>query len=105
MDAYWSIDIGELAQRLESSEKGLSSTEADARLRKYGSNQLRDHRSLSRLRVFWNQLRSPLLLLLVFAAGASALTGEWIDASIVIVIVASTVSIGYAREYSAQAAA
>jgi hypothetical protein len=35
---------------------------------------------LSRLSVLGRQLRSPLLLLLVFAAGASALTGEWVDA-------------------------
>jgi Mg2+-importing ATPase len=105
IDAYWSIDFGELAQRLRSSEKGLTSAEAVTRLLQFGANELREQQSLSRLRVFWNQLRSPLLLLLVFAAGASALTGEWIDASIVIVIVVATVGIGYAREYSAQAAA
>src|SRR5262249_3664909 len=58
----------------------------------------------SRLRVSANQLRSPLLLLLVFAAAASAFTGEWVDATIVLVIVAATVVIGYSREYSAEAA-
>ena len=52
-----------------------------------------------------NQLRSPLLLLLVFAAGASALTGEWVDAAIVLAIVVASVGIGYSREYRAQAAA
>src|SRR6185503_20859087 len=66
---------------------------------------LRERQSLSRARVFWNQIRSPLLLLLVFAAGASAFTGEWIDATIVLAIVAATVGIGYTREYSAEAAA
>ena len=44
------------------------------------------------------QLRSPLLLLLVFAAGASVLTGEWLDASIVLTIVIATVAVGYSRE-------
>ena len=33
--------------------------------------------------MLWNQLRSPLLLLLLFAAGASVVTGEWVDAAIV----------------------
>jgi len=60
---------------------------------------------LSRLRVLWNQLRSPLLLLLVFAAGASAVTGEWVDAVIVLAILLASAGIGYSREYRAQAAA
>jgi Mg2+-importing ATPase len=55
--------------------------------------------------VLLNQIRNPLLLVLVFAAGASAFTGEWIDASIVLAIVLATVTIGYAREYSAHTAA
>ena len=43
--------------------------------------------------------------LLLLAAAASAFTGEWVDATIVLVIVAATVVIGYSREYSAEAAA
>jgi hypothetical protein len=39
------------------------------------------------------QLRSPLLLLIVFAAAASAVTGEWLDAGIVVTIVLATVTI------------
>jgi Mg2+-importing ATPase len=52
-----------------------------------------------------NQIRNPLLLVLVFAAMASAVTGEWVDAVIVVVIVLATVGIGYAREYHAETAA
>jgi Mg2+-importing ATPase len=94
IDAYWSLDITELFNRLRSGNKGLSAAEAAARLREYGPNELRERQSLSRLGVFWNQLRSPLLLLLLFAAVASAFTGEWIDATIVLIIVAATVGIG-----------
>ena len=39
----------------------------------------------------WAQLRNPLLLILVFAACASASTGEWIDATIVLAIVVASV--------------
>jgi Mg2+-importing ATPase len=79
--------------------------EAAGRLRTLGRNALDTERRLSRLRVLWNQIRSPLLLLLVFAAVVSALTGEWVDAIIVGAIVVATAGIGYQREYSAQAAA
>ena len=102
---YWALEPEELTRQLQSGPGGLSSAEAAARLRKYGRNELREHRSLSRLRVLLAQVRSPLLLLLVFAAAASALGGEWLDAAIVLTIVFATVGIGYSREYSAQSAA
>jgi Mg2+-importing ATPase len=92
-------------RRLHSEPAGLSSAEAARRLVQYGPNELREQGQLSRVRVLWNQLRSPLLLLLVFAAGASALTGEWIDAAIVFAILVASVGIGYSREYRAQVAA
>ncbi|HSP16566.1 MAG TPA: magnesium-translocating P-type ATPase [Thermoanaerobaculia bacterium] len=84
---------------------GLASAEAQARLRQYGRNELREHEELSRTRVLLAQFRSPLLLLLVFAAVIAGLTGEWIDAGIVMAIVFASAGIGFFREYSAAAAA
>jgi P-type Mg2+ transporter len=104
-DRYWALDAGDLARRLGSSPAGLPSAEAAARLKQHGPNQLRPRGAVSRTHVLASQFRSPLLLLLVFAAIASALTGEWLDAAIVLVIVLTSAAIGYSREYSAQAAA
>ncbi len=103
--AYWALDAADLSTRLESGPAGLSGTEAARRLAEYGANELRERPHLTRLDVLARQLRSPLLLLLVFAAGASALTREWLDAVMVLAIVVATVAVGYSREYSAQAAA
>ena len=103
--AYWALDVDELVTQLHSTADGLSAVEAEARLREHGPNELGEHRPLSRTGVLVGQLRSPLLLLLVFAAAASALSGEWLDSGIVLTIVVATVGIGYSREYSAQAAA
>ena len=102
---YWSRGADALAATLRSGVQGLTSAEAEARLRDYGPNALDALRPLSRVGVLLNQVRSPLLLLLVFAAAASGLTGEWFDAGIVLTIVVATVAVGYSREYSAQAAA
>jgi Mg2+-importing ATPase len=84
---------------------GLSSEDAALRLARYGRNELREQQGLSRARVLVAQFRSPLLLLLVFAAIVAALTGQWIDAAIVTVIVLASAGLGFVREYSAQAAA
>lgn len=86
-------------------ERGLTSSEAAARLRQHGRNQLAVGRGPTRLGVVWNQLRNPLLLLLGVAAVISVATGELTDASIVLVIVLASVAIGYRREYRAQHAA
>jgi Mg2+-importing ATPase len=105
LDAYWTLDAEELLRRLQSVPAGLSSADALQRLREYGPNELREQHPLTRIGVMLGQLRSPLLLLLVFAAAASAMSGEWLDSAIVVTIVVATVGIGYAREYSAQSAA
>ncbi|HEX5215661.1 MAG TPA: magnesium-translocating P-type ATPase [Vicinamibacterales bacterium] len=105
LTAYWTLDASEVAQRLTSGPEGLSGAEAATRLREHGPNELRERRTLSRLGVLVRQSRSPLLLLLVFAAGASAVTGQWLDAAIVVTIVMATVGIGYSREYRAQTVA
>jgi Mg2+-importing ATPase len=91
LTAYWALEPLELSKRLTSGPEGLSGAEAARRLREYGPNELRERRPLSRLDVLARQVRSPLLLLLLFAAGASAVTGEWLDAGIVLTIVIATV--------------
>ena len=48
-----------------------------------GQTSFASSNGLSRARVLLGQVRSPLLLLLLFAAIVSALTGEWVDAAIV----------------------
>ena len=96
--------MSELLTRLETGPVGVSAAEAATRLEVFGRNELREHTHVSWPGVLWNQVRSPLLLLLVFAALASAVSGEWVDAGIVLVIVLVTVGIGFSREYTAQRA-
>jgi Mg2+-importing ATPase len=55
--------------------------------------------------VLGRQLRSPLLLLLLVAAGVSSLVGEGSNAAIIGAIVALSVGLGFANEYRAERAA
>jgi len=85
--------------------EGLSSAEAERRLLEHGRNELREQQQLSRWSVLVAQFRSPLLLLLVFAAVIATLTGQWVDAAIVGTIILVSAGFGFFREYNAQAAA
>jgi P-type Mg2+ transporter len=90
----------EVLKRLGSSDSGLPDTEAAGRLERYGPNIVGLHR-VRALAVLWGQLRNPLLLLLLVAAGVSGLTGDPTDAIIIAVIVALSVGLGFVNEYRA----
>ena len=105
LDAYWALTPQEVLQQLQSDPEGLTTAQADDRLKRFGLNQPREERPLTRLRVLLRQLASPLLLLLLFAAIVAAATGEVVDAAIVLTILLASVLIGYRREYGAHAAA
>ena len=103
--AYWSVPPEELLRRLESHPRGLTSAQAQERLRTLGPNRLQAEPSSSRARIFVRQFASPLLLLLVFAAIVAAATGDLADAVVVLAILFASTFIGYQREYRAHSAA
>ncbi|AEI67110.1 cation-translocating P-type ATPase with extended N-terminal transmembrane region [Corallococcus macrosporus] len=98
----WALPAPALREALRTTPQGLSTDEAARRLEQYGTNALEERRPPSHLRVVWLQLRTPLVLLLVFAAVISAFTGSWSDASIILAIVLGSVLLGSSREYKAQ---
>jgi len=101
---YWSTPAVDLFTRVGSGPLGLDAKEAARRLASnFGG--VREPRGVSIYRVMLEQLASPLLLLLVFAATVSALTREWVDAGLVLSIVILSVGVGARREYKGQAAA
>ncbi len=94
----------EVLAGLGSGPAGLTAAEAVRRQATYGPNAVATHRA--RLGpVLWQQLRSPLLGLLVAAATASYFVGERTDALIIGTIVALSVGLGLANEYRAEKAA
>ena len=64
---------------VQSSEAGLSSQEAAARLEKNGKNKLAEAKKDSTLKKFFDQMKDPMIIILIIAAGISAVT-EFIEA-------------------------
>ena len=104
VERWWSLSPDTVAARLGGTTAGLSAVEAARRLDTFGANELIEQTTHSLASVVKSQVASPLLLLLLFAAVVSALTGEWIDAAIVMLIVVISVGIGTSREYRAHQA-
>ncbi len=88
---------------LGSRPAGISAEDAAARLAIYGPNVLLSH-GASAWRVLKNQLRNPLLPLLVAAAIVSGITGQVTDAGIIVVMVVLSVGLGFFNEFRSERA-
>ena len=66
---YWSQDAAALSAALGSGPGGLSSEGAAKKLQVVGPNSVEDASHMSALRLLLRQFQSPLVLILIFAAG------------------------------------
>ncbi len=83
--------------------KGLSSTEAAARLARHGRNVLDTAAGPSRWTLLVRQFRDVLIGLLIAAAAISGIVlGEWIDAGVILAIVVLNAAIGFFQESRAE---
>ena len=83
------------------SKDGLSDAEAAKRLTQYGKNELRQTPPRSIGKMFWDQLSDVMVLILIGAAVMSGLLNEWIEAIVILVIVALNAIIGVVQEKKA----
>jgi Mg2+-importing ATPase len=95
--------VDAVLQELGSTQTGLTSDEANDRLRTVGPNVLASHR-VTALGVLVRQLRNPLLILLLAAAGVAAATGDITDGAIIAAIVSLSVGLGFINEYRSEQA-
>ncbi|MDG4875313.1 magnesium-translocating P-type ATPase [Mesorhizobium sp. WSM4935] len=102
--AYWSLETDRLVEQLETSTSGLLSVDAAIRLGKFGRNALAPRSSGSAFTVFARQFRSPLVLILVFAAAVSVFVGEGHEAVIIGAIVLASCVLSFTQEYGASRA-
>jgi Mg2+-importing ATPase len=102
--AYWSLAPEQLLADLRATHEGLQPPEAEQRLKHFGPNTIRAHQQATALGLFLNQFRSPLVLILIFAAVVSLIVGQWTDASIVLLVVLGSTVLGFVQEYRASTA-
>jgi Mg2+-importing ATPase len=98
--AYWSLAPEQLLSALHASRDGLQPSDAEQRLKQYGLNTIGAQQQATAVRLLLSQFKSPLVLILIFAAIVSGVVGEWIDASIVLPLCSSTI-LGFVQEYTA----
>jgi len=98
---FWSIPSLELLRQLQTTPQGLMSDEVQQRLLGYGSNLLKPKKKSDALTLLLAQFKSPIILILIFAAGLSFFLHNPIDATIILVIVLVSGFLGFWQERGA----
>lgn len=77
---YYLENVENVFEEVQSSPQGLSSAEAKVRAEKYGKNKLAEAKKDSIIKKFFDQMKDPMIIILIVAAAISAVT-EYIEAS------------------------
>jgi P-type Mg2+ transporter len=98
---FWSLPAAQVLQTLNTSANGLSTQDAKQRLIEYGANSLKQQRKSSAIGLLLNQFKSPIILILIFAAVLSIFLRDAADAIIILAIVLISGLLGFWQERGA----
>ena len=98
---FYNKDIKEIEKELNTSIDGLTENEVKKRTEKYGKNILPKKKKDSILKIFFNELKDPIILLLIVAIIVSIIAGEVIDALAIFFIVLIDLIMGTYQENKA----
>ncbi len=102
---YWAKPVEETVNSLNSTLEGLSGVRATEILKNIGANSVQSKKHVTPLGLFFNQLKSPIVLILIFATLISAYLKDWPDAIIILLIVMGSALLSFFQEYNANNAA
>ena len=101
---WHTLPVESVYEELQSGTSGLESPLAASRLAQDGPNQLVSGEKKTLLSIFLAQFADLMIWVLIGAAIISGLVGEWIDASIILVVVILNAILGTVQESRAEAA-
>jgi len=102
--SWHALDVTEVFAELGVGPEGLTSEDAQRRLREYGANRLRPEAARGPVGRFLNQFNNMLVYVLVAAGVITALLQHWIDSSVIFGVVLINAVIGFVQEGKAERA-
>jgi P-type Ca2+ transporter type 2C len=100
----YSLRVPEAFQSMETSEKGLSTVEAESRQSLYGENVLSEQPHPPEWQKFLRQIRHPFILLMFLATIISLWQRDWTLALIILLLSIANSAFSYWREHRAEQA-
>ncbi len=102
MNNFYLKTAEELFSKLKTGENGLTSKEAEERLKKEGPNKLKTTKGTPKWKLFFLQFQDILIILLLVAAGMSFLIGSYRDGLVMLAITVINAIIGFIQENKAE---
>ncbi|MFL8888590.1 cation-translocating P-type ATPase [Helcococcus kunzii] len=103
MEKFYLGDKSQVLTTLSSDkDKGLTSSEAQTRLEKYGKNEIEEKKGKSFFQKLLEQILDPMVLILLAAAFISSLTGDMIETLIILAIVVLNAGMSLIQEGKAE---
>ncbi len=99
---YYTKDIKEVLKALKTSENGLTQSQAEELLVKNGKNELPKPKKDSLIKLFFEQFKNPIELILVITVILSFVANEVVDAIALIFIIMIDVLMGTYQEWKAR---
>ncbi|MEK7462890.1 MAG: HAD-IC family P-type ATPase, partial [Patescibacteria group bacterium] len=102
--SFWALPIHECLNILETSREGLSEEEAKKRRFIFGPNAIPEKSKITKTKIFLNQLKSPLIFILLIAGAITMALKEYTDAGFIIVAALINCFLGFYQENKAETA-
>ena len=101
---YWVLPFQKVLDLFQSNEKGLTDSEAQDRLKKYGSNEILEKEKRQGMDIFFSQFKNPLILVLIIAAIIAYFLHDKLGAIVILAIVFINTFLGFFQEYRSEKA-
>ena len=104
MMEWHTLSEEEILRTLRSDRHGLNQSEVMRRLEKYGPNVLKEEERTTPFKIFLEQFKNFLIVILIAAVVVSAAIGEVFDAGVIFAIVVACAVLGFVQEYRSERA-
>ncbi len=105
MTIWHQLDVPQTLETIKTSvETGLTTADANGRLIQNGKNELVEGEKRKPFDIILDQMKEPMVIVLIIAAIVSGLLGEFIDVTVILLIVILNAAIGFSQEYRAEQA-
>ncbi|MGB3989525.1 MAG: HAD-IC family P-type ATPase, partial [Acetivibrionales bacterium] len=101
---HYLTETSDVLKSLETSRRGIDPKQAAERLEEHGKNKLVETRKKTIFQRLIDQLKDPMVIILIAAAAVSGVVGEMADAAVILVVVILNSILGVVQEGKAEKA-
>ncbi len=101
---YYSLSVNDVLDKLNTSLKGLTSEEAEERIKVYGPNKFVKESKISLMQIIFDQIKDVFVLLLIFALIVSLFFGDLYESILIGAIIIFNLALGTFQNYKAEKA-